>query len=281
MQIQNLIFIFFFFVMLAHLAACLWIYMGFIDSDKPPEQRESWIYVNELFGASPDGVPYSKSNAALYIFSLYWVFTTLTTVGYGDYSGGTTAEYLITLMFEFVGFCYNAVLISVMSSFFQTENTFTDLLTIKLDEMNLWMKRIERSYKPYYMPNPLARSIQDTVEEAFRSDYNLIVEEFDLYQMLAPKMQTELIQKLFSRFINRFRYFFNSCEVGFRNEFVIYLFARKHEGGAIIQNYAKEADEVVFIIDGMVDLYSKNGLEGVKFMQLPVDSIFNDYQLIF
>ena len=31
----------------------------------------------------------------------------------------------------------------------------------------------------------------------------------------------------------------------------------------------------------MVDLYSKPGLEGVKFMQLPVDSIFNDYQLIF
>ena len=164
--------------MLAHLAACLWIYMGFIDSDKPPEERESWIYVNELYGASEDGVPYTKSNAALYIFSLYWVFTTLTTVGYGDYSGGTTAEFLVTLLYEFVGFCYNAVLISVMSSFFQTESSFTDLLTQKLDEMSLWMKRIERSYKPYYMPNPLARSIQDTVEEAFRSDYNLIVEEF-------------------------------------------------------------------------------------------------------
>lgn len=61
-------------------------------------------------------------------------------------------------------------------------------MSAKLDEMSLWMKRIERSYKPYYMPNPLARRIQDTVEEAFRSDFNLIVEEFDLYQRLTPKM---------------------------------------------------------------------------------------------
>ena len=98
--------------------------------------------------------------------------------------------------------------------------------------------------------------------------------------MLAPKMQTELIQKLFSKFIGRFRYFFNSCEVGFRNEFVIWMFARQHVAGATIQSYGKEPDEVVFLVNGMVDLYSKQGLEGVKFMQLPVDSIFNDYQLI-
>ena len=104
--------------MLAHLAACLWIYMGFLDSDKPAEERESWIYVNELYGADPDGVAFTEGHISLYVFSLYWVFTTLTTVGYGDYAGGTTTEYLVTLVFEFVGFCYNAVLISVMSNFF-------------------------------------------------------------------------------------------------------------------------------------------------------------------
>ena len=85
--------------MLAHLATCLWIYMGFLDRDKPPEERESWIYVNELYGNDGNGNAYTNSNAALYVFSLYWVFTTLTTVGYGDYSGGTTAEYMVTLLY--------------------------------------------------------------------------------------------------------------------------------------------------------------------------------------
>lgn len=149
--------------MLAHLCACLWIYSGFIDRNEVEAARESWVYVNDLHGNDEEGNPYLKDSAALYVFSLYWVFTTLTTVGYGDYSAGTTAEYLIVVVFEFIGFCYNAVLISIMSSFFASEATFQDLLDSRLDQMDLWMKRIERSYKPYYMPPELAKRIQETV----------------------------------------------------------------------------------------------------------------------
>ena len=66
----------------------------------------------------------------------------MTTVGYGDYSGGNTTEYLVSILVEFVGFCYNAVLISIMSSFFASEISFDDLLTARLSEMELWMNRI-------------------------------------------------------------------------------------------------------------------------------------------
>jgi hypothetical protein len=38
-----------------------------------------------------------------YITSLYWVFTTLTTLGYGDYFGTTTDEYIFTMFVEFLG----------------------------------------------------------------------------------------------------------------------------------------------------------------------------------
>ena len=155
--------------------------MGFLDSDLPAEERESWVYNNSLYGEDADGNAYTKDNASLYVFAYYWVFTTLTTVGYGDYAGGTTSEYLVTLVFEFIGFCYNAVLISVMSSFFASEANFADLLDSRLQEMDLWMKRIERSYKPYYLPPALGKNIKDTVADAFHYDYNLIVEEFDLY----------------------------------------------------------------------------------------------------
>ena len=92
--------------------------------------------MNSLYGSYEiDGksVDYEGSPGALYIFSLYWVFTTLTTVGYGDYAGDTSSEYGVTLMFEFFGFCYNAVLISVMSSFFANEASFDDLLDSRIN----------------------------------------------------------------------------------------------------------------------------------------------------
>lgn len=106
----------------------------------------------------------------------------------------------------------------------------------------------------------------------------MIVEEYSLYQQLPPKMQTELIQKIFSKFMSRFSYFFNSCEIGFRNEFIIWMYARKYLPNSTIQPIGKEADEIVFVMDGMVDLFTNTDK---KFMQLPANSIFNDYQLIF
>ena len=91
-------------------------------------------------------------------------------------------------------------------------------------------------------------------------------------------MQTQLIQQLFSWFIRDFKYFFNSCEIGFRNEFIIKLYARVHRPGTEIQRYGREAEEVVLIQSGQVDMFTK---EGNRFMVLPLHSIFNDYQLLF
>ena len=105
-------------MLLAHIAACLWIWIGFRDYDKPPEERESWIYVSNLYGVDSDGEPLTNSNFALYVFTMYWIFTKLTNVGDSGYSGSTTNETILTLFFEFFGFCFFAVLINVMSSFF-------------------------------------------------------------------------------------------------------------------------------------------------------------------
>jgi len=219
-----------------------------------------------------------KNSFATYVFSLYWLFETLTTVGYGDFTGSTSLEYCITMVFEFVGFCSNAVLIGIMTNFFSNQVTYDDLLHEKLSEMDLWMRRLELSYKPYYIPPRLGKLIQDTVADAFHFDFNLIVEEYTLYQQLAPKMQTELINKIFGRFMSRFKYFFNSCEQGFRNEFVIQLYARIHPPNKEIQRYGREAEEVVLILSGQVNMFTKRG---TKFMQLPANSLFNDYQLLF
>jgi hypothetical protein len=34
----------------------------------------------------------NSSISSKYIFALYWIFETITTVGYGDYTGATTHE---------------------------------------------------------------------------------------------------------------------------------------------------------------------------------------------
>ncbi len=80
---------------LLHYLSCLWIYIG----------SEAYLYYE------PGFLPWQFANSdfhgmsryQLYVFSTYWVFTVITTVGYGDYSGGTTLEYCVTLFYEGFG----------------------------------------------------------------------------------------------------------------------------------------------------------------------------------
>lgn len=53
-QIQSLIFVFYAFITLGHLAACTWIKFGVADKDLPATERESWFYVNDFNGMSDE-----------------------------------------------------------------------------------------------------------------------------------------------------------------------------------------------------------------------------------
>lgn len=87
----------------AHYFTCLWIWMGIRylmhDNNMP------WLIKNSDLGV----------NLNSYILIFYWLFTILATVGYGDFTGGTTAEYLVTIAIEFMGIIVFAFLVFLMN----------------------------------------------------------------------------------------------------------------------------------------------------------------------
>jgi len=142
-QIKQLIYISFVFVLLGHLFACLWILIGQRDRHLPEDEaKKSWLYVNDFNLMKEDTVNGFETLREVYVFSLYWLFETLTTVDYGHYACGTSREFLVSICFEFVGFCYNAVLISTMSNVFASETTFDQLLNARMNELDSWMNRL-------------------------------------------------------------------------------------------------------------------------------------------
>jgi hypothetical protein len=46
-----------------------------------------------------------------YVLTIYWIFTLVTTVGYGDFVGSTKGEYWLTVLFQFLG----VLIFSIMS----------------------------------------------------------------------------------------------------------------------------------------------------------------------
>ena len=54
----------------------------------------------------------------------------------------------------------------------------------------MWLKKIEKSNKPFHIQPILYNDIRFYIELAFKRDFNLIIEEFSFYQQVTPKMQT-------------------------------------------------------------------------------------------
>ena len=78
-----------FLLVCVHTLSCCWILIG-------KKVRGSWI---EVHGAQED----LTSDGNIYLAAIYWIVTTLTTVGYGDLKGYTPDEYMFQIGVEFAG----------------------------------------------------------------------------------------------------------------------------------------------------------------------------------
>lgn len=77
-----------------HLIACIWLNLGEnIDG--------SWL---------ESGNYMYEDASTKYITSIYWVVTTLTTVGYGDILGKTSEEYAFIMVVEFIGILFFSIM---------------------------------------------------------------------------------------------------------------------------------------------------------------------------
>lgn len=188
-------------IYLSHIMACVWLMIGALEDcriDKTLDDygeggsganieencTQSWTFANDF---------YNKRNHTQYIFAFYWIFEVITTVGYGDYSGSTSQEYIFSIALEFMGLTFFSFLMGSINSIFNTSDNFDDLIEEKLDSLDMWIKKIEKSNKPFHIQPTLYNDIRKYVEQAFLYDFNLVIEEFQFYQQITPKMQTDLI----------------------------------------------------------------------------------------
>jgi len=241
----------------SHISACIWLYFGSLDSCMGADGVEvtdeycikSWRYETGFD---------QKSMTTQYIFAFYWIFEVITTVGYGDYTGKTSIEYLFSIVLEFIGLTFFSFLMGSINGIFNTKDNFDDLIEEKLDSLDMWIKKIEKSNKPYHIQPTLYNDIRKYVEQAFLYDFNLVIEEFQFYQQITPKMQTELIQstRTFKEFEKSFNHFFDECERGFTNELIINMLCRIYIPGKIVISFKSNVKEMFFIRQGLVEVFN-------------------------
>ena len=135
----------FFILIMAHITACMWVFTAKLDDFAP----DTWVVRNDLA---------NHSKGHLYLVSLYWAFTILTTVGFGDIHPVTTIEMLLCIFWLIFGIGFYTFLVGTLTSVLSS-----------LDHKSAYFQRIiqevEQFAKEYEIKKPLLKVMKKEVSQ--------------------------------------------------------------------------------------------------------------------
>lgn len=139
-----------------HVLGCTWIYVGTVV-------KCSWLDQADPACGSKGMVVNRKSDVDVYITSFYWVITTLTTVGYGDYKGYTPNEYMFQMLVEFLGIGIFSYLMGSINSLAGSESTLQDILDERVETIEGWLRKLEKAREKSF-----SKQLYDSIKEFTR-----------------------------------------------------------------------------------------------------------------
>jgi len=150
-----------------HVIACGWIYVG-----EEPEWG-SWLK-NPKFN-----IPRFRDDAkTVYITAIYWVVTTLTTVGYGDIYGTTEEEFIFTMVVEFIGILVFSIIMSTVNSFLSARGD-VDIVEAKSDQVDVWLVKLDNSRMSKSLPKILYDKVKLYIKESLMHDHKKLIDGYD------------------------------------------------------------------------------------------------------
>jgi len=135
----------------------------------------------------------------VYVASLYWVITTLTTVGYGDFKGYQATEYVFQMLVEFLGIVVFSFLMGSINNMVGRERSLQDIIDDRIEDVELWLRKLEKSRSKNFSKQ-LYDSIRLYTEKAYYYDYYQI-KSSEFFNQLKPRVRHRLINALFGSFI--------------------------------------------------------------------------------
>ena len=96
----------------------------------------------------------------MYSTAIYWVITTLTTVGYGDYKGYTVTEYGFQMIVEFLGIGTFSYFMGSINKLVATEYQLQEIIDERNEEIEQWLRKLEKS-----RPKNFTKQVYDSIKE--------------------------------------------------------------------------------------------------------------------
>lgn len=242
----------------------------------------SWLDQSQG-GECDSGIQVDRSSDFnVYITSFYWVITTLTTVGYGDFKGYTPTEYVLQMGVEFLGIGIFSYLMGSINNLVGSEQTLQDIIDERIEDIELWLRQLEKA-RPKTFSKNLYDSIKEYTEKSYYYDFNQI-HNAEFFDQLKPRIRHRLVNALFSSFVSNFFYLFNDAEFEagceFTSNFLSNIYSRLYLPENTIVNVGENFSEFIMVQEGVVSMQMRLGNDPnseQEFFLLPTYSYFGDY----
>lgn len=168
---------------ITHWAACIWFVVG----SGYKEGEASWLQHDLLVGVNIEKQPWE-----VYVYSLYFTLTTMTTVGYGDITASRFHEVLFVLALLCVASVVFAGLMGVLMDLITQLNASAHLKQEKRTELSKYLKWRD-------VPAPLAKCIRQHLVFLWDTNGSYDGYEVDIKDQLPPVLKTDLCYHIYGR----------------------------------------------------------------------------------
>ncbi|CAI2369324.1 unnamed protein product [Moneuplotes crassus] len=266
-----------------HLLACIWIYIGQLS-------EENWIEKSDDILENPG------SNFALYIAANYWVMSTFTTVGYGDFSGLNNTEYLFNMLVQVLGIGFFGYTIDSISKMMGQIDSISEFQEQEEENQNIWLMKLGRSNKDKILSRHYYDQANSFFSNYWSMDYTTLKNN-EFYIQLKPRLQIEVDNICFEEIYERFEGFFKDTDDGFRREICHHLVFEEfrifppyndtYEGDKksfpdrqktkLLQD-GEIPERIFFIVGG--EAYASNTTGRYNYFQLPEGAYFGETHIL-
>ena len=170
----------------AHWIACTFYFISYIQIDS---SEMSWIKAAEL---NREG---EISIAELYVTALYWAFTTMITVGYGDIVPLNIYEMLVTITCMALSCAYFAYIIGNMGAIVSRHLSFETKKTEIRTQINKYLKKNN-------IPRESQIKIKAFIDNQMDNISNYIITENEVLTLLSQPLRDEILYLLYHDILN-------------------------------------------------------------------------------
>lgn len=244
-------------LVMGHISACMWYFFARMDDLGPDTwvSRYGWL---------------DESKEMLYLRGIYFTFTVITTVGFGDISAYTITEMVICMILMLFGISFYSFLVGTLSSLISSIDAKAIKISAKLDFL-------EKFCKENFIPDNVFRAMKKFVKT--NGEYEIMEEDFriEIISQMPKDLRYEIVMGMFNSLPKNI-FFFQEQSATFIVDIVPRLNLKLTFYNEFIYRKNEHPTSIYFIAKGRVSFLYNNDL--ISFKSMIQGSYFGEIELI-